>query len=182
MKSDKIELLKDYEDFLSGGSVAPPRHCSEDLLKRIHTELKPSFVSTFLKMLGIEIVVGALTTFLCPQFGFGLSTGFSLMDVLMKFGDSVCMFGCGAFFLGACAFVMSLLLNPEEMMLVRRSELLQFAGLTILSIGFFAFVSGGLGLSVMLSWALGAVSGGFLLSRFGWLLRSYFRKRFIYGI
>lgn len=104
------------------------------------------------------------------------------MALFMRFGDVACMFGCGAVFLGASALSSSFILRPEEIRTIRKTELLQFSILGLLSIGIFICTDAAAIGSLAAVWFLGSVFGGLTTLELGWMIRTKFRRRLVYGL
>lgn len=182
MISDSMAIAEEFGKFVNAPVVEPRKAIAEAIFRRVRKDLNPSPIGTFVKMAFIHVLVGCLTLTLCPQFGIGLLPGFGVMDLLNRFGEHVCMFGCGLVFLGTSAFVMSLLLSPEEMRHIKGNGVLHFLSLTFLSLGFFAFTSHELSILISAIWTAGSMFGSLILFRLGWKLRTFFRRKIAYGI
>jgi hypothetical protein len=100
-----------------------------------------------------------------------------LMPYLIKFGDSICMLGCGALFTGFSFFIASLALRPEEIRVFKQNEILQLVTIASLSLGAFLCVGGEVVASLGLIWIFGALIGGALSLEAGWTLRKNLLRR-----
>ena len=171
------EWAREFNDFISASAVQPPVAVSDSVLARVREDLNPSPWIVFAKVSAIHAVVGFITLLFCPQFGFGLTDGMGLMALFMRFGNEACMVGCGAVFMGGSLLTASLVLRPEEVLTIRKTELLQISALAFLSMGIFictgAGVVGGLGFF----WALGSIVGGLGTFELGWKLRVWIKAR-----
>jgi len=167
----KKRLRNEFNEFiaLEGGDV--PKGVSESILGHVRTSLNPSSSSVFLKLTLIHFIVGVATLALCPQFGVSLTSSMGLMHYLMQFGESVCMMGCGAVFVGSSLLVASLVLRPEEVKVLRKNRVLQILSLSTLSLALLIGVGGEVVLSFGLAWVLGAILGGTGLLQIGWTIR-----------
>ncbi|MBI2604895.1 MAG: hypothetical protein HYW49_02320 [Deltaproteobacteria bacterium] len=163
--------MRDFEEFQKAESVAPPIVISERILARVHRDLNPGAWTVFLKLVAIHAVVGGITLLFCPQFGVSPFRGMGLMGLLMRFGDQVCMMGCGAFFMAGSLLMASLFLRPEEVRALRRLEVLQVCSLALLSIGFFVCFGSAVIGGLALFWVLGSILGGLGTLELGWALR-----------
>ncbi|HLG18842.1 MAG TPA: hypothetical protein VI895_03360 [Bdellovibrionota bacterium] len=177
--SSTEKWFKEFQEFMTAESMDPPRGLTESLLVKVRADLNPPAWKVFFKLGGIHTIVGSLTLLICPQFGLGPSLG--LMKYLMKLGPHACMFGCGILFLGASALVASLVLRLEEIRVLRKTVLLQFALLGLASIGVFLCLGADVILDLGLVWILGSILGGIATLELGWLIRSGFRKVDSYG-
>lgn len=165
------EWAREFKDFVEAGEIAPPCSLSSRILGDIRSDLNPTLWRVFGKLMGIQAAVGSASLLLCPQFGIGPIRHSGLKEVLMSLGDHGCMLGCGAFFLGSSAFVASFCLRPEEIRVIRRGEVLQFALLGVLSLGAFVCLGQGIVPGLALLWFLGSVLGGVLTLELGRLVR-----------
>lgn len=167
---------RDFQDFTSLEVSHPPSSLSDKIIAKVRSDLSPSAFLVFSKMGFVHLLVGGLTLLYCPQFGLSVTSSMGLMPLLMKYGESVCMLGCGALFTGVSLLVVSLVLRPEEVRVLKEHQVLQLSLLTFLSLGAFICVGGEVVLSLGLIWALGAILGGSLSLELGWIYRSKFAK------
>lgn len=165
------KLREEFREFATLDRVEVPKGFSEKILDHVRTSLNPSGASVFLKLTLIHFLVGAATLSFCPQFGVSLTSSMGLMHYLMQFGESVCMLGCGAVFMGSSLLVASLALRPEEVKVLRRNRVLQILSLAALSIGALIGVGGEVVISFGLIWVLGAILGGTGFLQLGWMIR-----------
>jgi hypothetical protein len=154
------EWISEFSEFISADSIQPPKHLNESVTARVHQELNPSSLSVFFKLTGIHALVGTFTLLFCPQFGFALTSGAGLMGLFMPYGNFACMLGCGAVFMSGSLLVASLVLRPEEVRVIRKTEILQVTFLALLSIGALICVGDPIVASLALFWMLGSVLGG----------------------
>jgi hypothetical protein len=170
MESNK-RIRGDYQEFVSAPRIPVPAALSEAVTNRIASELNPSSASVFLKLAGIQAFVGTATLAVCPQFGHSFTADMGLMPYLMRFGDSVCMLGCGALFTGLSLLVASLVLRPEEVKVLRRQRVLQIASVATLSLGAFLCLGSEIVAALGMAWILGGVLGGAGSLQLGWSVR-----------
>lgn len=156
------EWLNDYNDFLSC-ECQPPQGTSDQVLRNIGKLIKPSPYSVFSKVLGIHAVIGVLSLSICHQFGLNpFNTNSSLADWFMTAGGHhVCMILCGVISIALSILAAGLFLTIEEVRAFRKTEVLQFLTLGILTLG--AFVLFGAEVTIGLGglWFLGLLLGGF---------------------
>ncbi|MEK6704173.1 MAG: hypothetical protein AABZ06_00120 [Bdellovibrionota bacterium] len=169
----------EYDVFMSGSGLEPPRVLTDRIFAHVAKDLNPSPWSVFSKVAFIHAVVGALSLLFCPQFGMSFLHFHGLMGVLMQFGEHVCMFGCGAFFVGSSALLISFVLRPEEVTVVRRTRLVQLGILSLVSVGIFICVGAKIVASLTLVWLFGSVIGGLASLELGWVIRRKLKYRFI---
>jgi hypothetical protein len=171
MERGKSGWEKEFTEFSSTEPTEVPALVSAAILQQVTAELHPSAIKVFSKTASIHAVVGLLTLLFCPQFGLSLSSSMGLMPYLMKYGEGVCMLGCGAFFTGISLLVASVMLRPEEVRALKEHQILQLAFLSTASLGAFVCLGGEVVLSLGLIWALGAIVGGALTLEAGWAYR-----------
>ncbi len=171
-KENSMKWAWEYQDFLAGPVVMPPAHISESILARIHSDLNPSAWRVFSKLSLIHLIIGTITLLFCPQFGLGFTDGIGLMALFMRFGDQVCMLGCGAVFMGGSALTASLMLRSEEVRTIRQTELLQISVLALLSMGVFICTGAGVVAGLGIFWVLGSILGGLGTLELGWAIRN----------
>lgn len=160
-KITEKEWIDDFQEFLKGEAAVVPPEATANIFSRVRKDLNPPKRRVFAKLLGVHAVSGTLSLAICNQFGLSpFQTGFSLSDYFMTFGSSVCMFLCGFLFLGLSLFVCRRLLQPEELVVLKRSAALQVFGLSMISLGVFAILGADLAFSIALLWLVGAMLGG----------------------
>lgn len=169
----KQKMQNEFQEFLNSDKEAVPSHLSENMLKSVYLELNPSNLKVFIKIAFIHFVVGAATLLFCPQFGFSLTSGMGLMHYLMKYGEHICMLGCGAFFTGTSLLVVSYALKPEEVRKLKQNGFLQLAALSTLSLGAMLCFGAEVVASLGLVWIVGGVVGGLATLELGWLSRKF---------
>jgi hypothetical protein len=172
----------EFQEFLSATEIDPPALVTQSVLGKIRMDLNPPALRVFLKVSVIHLVVATITLLFCPQFGFSFSAGPGLMGLLMKYGEGVCMLGCGAVFLGASALVSSLILRAAEIRKLRQSAFLQFSLLSVVSlVVLLAAIGTGIEM-IFLAWLIGSILGGMASLELGWAIRSLIRRGMIHGI
>lgn len=168
----------DFQEFAAQEANLPPQNLSQDILKKVSADLSPSALLVFFKTAAINFFVGCLTILYCPQFGISFTSSMGLMHYLMKYGDSVCMLGCGAFFTGVGLLVVSLVLRPEEIRVLKEHQVVNLAFIASLSLGALLCLGGSVALSMGFIWALGAIIGGAMSLELGWVYRKRMAKGF----
>jgi hypothetical protein len=156
----------EFQSFLKAEAQTPPARLSQTLRAKVRADLNPPLWSVFGKTALVHLAVGALTLIFCPQFGLGTSSH-GMLHWLMQYGEAVCSFGCGAFFLGSGALVTAFMLTPEQMRVMRRTEFPQYALLAVLfATAFFAL---GAQVADLLGaiWLAGSVLGGLIAFELG---------------
>lgn len=166
-KISEKEWMEEFQAFVKSKGVPVPESLSKSILLRVHADLCPSPWQVFVKLLGVQGVVGTFSLLICNQFGMSpFHTEFSLSDYFMKFGHSACMFLCGVLFVGLGVVIGRAILSIEEFAVLRRNVALQIFGLSALSLGVFAAVGAEIALTIGLLWLLGAMLAGVSLTLF----------------
>lgn len=172
----------EFKNFISAENVNPPAVLSHYILTAVRKDLDPSPLLVFGHLTMIHFVVGALTLLACPQFGINILPGMGLMAIFMDLGELGCMVACGVVFLGTSSLITALILRPEEVRVLRSHRVLQLAVLTTLSLGVFICLGTGIIFSMGLAWIGGSILGGLITLEAGWQIRSFLRKRLIFGV
>jgi hypothetical protein len=162
---------QDLAEFASVDPATLPIGLSDSVTGTILNELRPSALKVFGKITFIQFFVGLVTLLFCPQFGLSLTSSMGLMPYLMKYGESVCMLGCGALFMGASLLSASFLLKPEEVRVLKSQALLQLPLLCTLSLGVLICVGAEIALVLGFVWGVGAVTAGISTLELGWSVR-----------
>lgn len=165
-------MKNDFDEFLKSFEIAPPKNISEKILSKIRADLNPSSLTIFRKLSLIQFVTGLVTLLFCPQLGIGLTSGMGLMGVLMRYGENLCMAGCGAVFLSGSAMASVILLRPEEIKALKKNVGLQFPILALATLGIFICLGAPVISMLGLSWFIGSVIGGILSFEVGQRLRA----------
>lgn len=176
-ENKKLSWERDFTEFLAIKPAQIPNEISQQVIDQIHLELHPSAFTVFGKILIIQFAVGLVTLLFCPQFGVSLTSNNGIMTYLMKYGESVCMLGCGAVFTALSFFVASFALKPEEVRTLKQHEVLQLVSLAVLSLGAFIYIGDEIVLTLGLIWLFGAVIGGVVTLETGWALRQNLARR-----
>lgn len=170
---DKNKWANTFCEFMEIESARVPPELLENVRSSILNALNPSGWFVFLKTSLIYLTVGLLTLFFCPQFGISFTSHLGIMPFLMKFGETVCMLGCGAIFAGTSLLVASILLKPEEIRVLRENQILHLTSLATLSLGSFLCLGAEIFEAISLIWMLGAILGGALSLELGWKIRKF---------
>lgn len=176
IKNSRSNWEKEFAEFAAAEAVPVPTEISETILNKVSSDLHPSGIRVFLKTAALQTVLGFVTLLFCPQFGISLTSSSGIMPYLMKYGDSVCMLGCGAVFTSLSLLAASLLLKPEEVRALKERQVLQLGFLVVLSLFAFMFLGGEVALSVAVAWSLGAIIGGALSLEAGWSVRMHYKR------
>jgi hypothetical protein len=181
--------MSEYQEFLNTKEITPPSSLSEQVLSTIHSNFNPSLWFVFLKLLAVHAIIGTITLIFCPQFGISPISNtryanlgipnIGMAHILMHYGETACMLGCGAIFLGGSALAASMILRPEEIRVIRKTQILQLPLLAFLSLSLFNFIGIEVAMYYGLFWLLGSILGGITTFEFGWALRNRFKSRVI---
>lgn len=175
MKNKKTSLSfeSEFKEFMETEEIVPPQSLSKAIQHKIHSALNPSIQYVFAKLALIHLVIGTFTLLFCPQLGLSFRSGMGLMYFLMQYGDAFCMFGCGVFFLGTSALVASIILCPEEIRIVRKTQFFQFTVLAILSAAILLTIGPHDFGTLAILWIAGSIIGALTTMEIGWAIRSY---------
>jgi hypothetical protein len=167
-----LETSREYVEFLTTEPITPPAGLSKWILSRVRAGLTPSAWKVFGKLSMVHFFVGLVTLAICPQFGFRVfGDGVGLMSYFQALGHYGCMIACGAFFLGLSIAVASIVLRPEEVRVLRRTELLQIAAMISLSLGVFIMAGAEIVVGFGLAWVAGSFLGGIAAIELVWAYR-----------
>lgn len=183
-KKPPFEWNEEYRLFLDSPRRMPPGEFSSDIKKAVSTELNPAHWRVLTKLFAIHFISGAVTLIFCPQFGIAFhAQSESLYGVFRWLGEYGCMIACGAFFLGTTGLFAAMLLKVQEVRVIRKSQGLQWALLSFISVGFFlAFQEqeSAIPAGLVVAWIVGAVLGGSSVFGFSYLLRSRVRQHVVF--
>lgn len=170
------EWLHEFNEFMSFESAKVPDSLSDKVLTKIDRLLNPKAHNVFLKILGIQTVVGFLSLSVCHQFGMNpFRTATSLADVFMRWGGhGLCMVFCGLLFTALGLSAAGLFLSIEEIRALRRTEFSQAIGISTISLGLFFIAGAEFVFSLAGLWMLGALLGGFFSIEANFWLRQKF--------
>ena len=163
----------DFEDFINSSNTQVPGHVKQKTQSTVHGLLNPKSEIIFLKILGIYLVIGFLSLSICHQFGVNpFQTEWSLDRLLMSFGGhQICMLICGILFVGVSLLVSGYFLTLEEVLVLRRHQVLHILTLGLISIGLFAAFGAELILSIGIIWLVGGFIGGVVAITTLWRLK-----------
>lgn len=182
MTTKDKKISKEFNEFLSSPEVTPPKALSDAVLLKIHQEMNPSFHKVFMKVLGVHSIVSLFSLSICSQFGIRAIPLYDAMESMMSIvGHTYCMAFCGLLYFSISALVLSLLLKPEEVKVIRQHKLLQLVLLSGVSLGVFLCLGAEVLLLPGVLWVSGSIVGGIVALELGWMLRSRFRKQLIFG-
>jgi Na+/melibiose symporter-like transporter len=151
----------DYESFIQGEEKSAPDQLKQNIFNKIENDLKVTPALTWVKFSAIHAFIGALSLLFCPQFNLSLSGKKDLYYFFHQtLGHEGCMIVCGAIFLGTGALASVFLLKQAEIYMVRRSLMMAFLLLAIISLGLFYIFGAQIYFDLATPWLLGAVVGG----------------------
>src|SRR5437868_5004047 len=105
------DWANEFQEFVSAEEREVPRFLSDRILSKVQQDLRPNKLWVFSKLSLIHTGVGTLTLLFCPYSELYTFRDFNVMHLLMRWGEQVCMLGCGALFLGGSALAASLFLK-----------------------------------------------------------------------
>ena len=137
-----------------------PVALSEKIKSEVNHKLHPKMSHVIAKMFAIHLATAVITLSICPQFGLKFfRLPINLMYSFMVLGMPVCNFLCGLFFTATSIITASILLNRDELRVLRYQKTMSCALLILSSIGFFSIMNPNLFLEFSILWLLGAISG-----------------------
>lgn len=174
-RNEHSDYKNDYGNFIQCKAVNPPEKLSLNITQDICRRLNPSTWLVFFKLAAIHVACGTISLLACPQFGLSLTHGPNLMAIFMPFGLIACSLFCGAFFVSLSFIAAGAILKPEEVIVLRKSRILQLALITTLSLG--AFVCLGAQVIELMSavWIAGSLLGAILSIEATWAIRKLAR-------
>lgn len=179
--SDNKTWLNEFSEFIAVDAGSAPRELGTQIRSLVSNDLNPSPWKVFSKASLVQVIVGFVVLLFCPQFGLSLTGVHGIMHLLMQYGEGVCMFGCGALFVGSSLFVSSLVLKTDEVRILRRNRVLQTALLSLLTVGAFLCLGGEVIGLVTLAWLSGSILGGIGTLELGWATRRWVREKVMYA-
>lgn len=173
MKEKNKNLEKEFFDFISTEEMKPPIALDNYIKDTIQKKLQPKRSIVFLKLLVIHTLVSLFSLSICPQFEIQTFAIFDSMKVFMKLlGHTYCMILCGFLYLSISALIISLVLKPGEITLIRKDNYFLIAILAMASLGIFMCFNAQFFIIPTTLWFIGAFTGGFLSLELGWSIRS----------
>ena len=132
-----------------------------ELLGKLKSRLFPDTKILFLKILFIHIIVGLVSLLICNQFNLNpFQTSQSLSNWFMEVGGHhFCMLACGIFFMAATFIAGNFFISLEELMLIRKHQLLHSLIICLLSLFAFAFFGAKIFSIFGVLWLLGGLIG-----------------------
>lgn len=148
-------VYSDFDDFAQG-NLRSPVGLERQVLTQIKNDLQPSHTRTFLMLLLVQAIAGALTLLVCPQFGLGFNYGLlhlALTHVKQHLGSEVCTLLCSIIFITPGVILATLALPQPITANIRVWHCIGVAMLLLLPLAVIADTS----LAAMLVWLLGSV-------------------------
>ena len=150
-----------FQAFMSASPSQAPRWVADELSLAIRKDLEPSWWNLGSKLVGLHLLAGGISLWLCPQFGVGGDDHASrVMRTLMPYGEIACAAGCGAVFSSLTALAAAGFLTRDERRIVAKKELWVFS-LMMAASWAALMITGGAGFNVAFSavWLLAATLG-----------------------
>jgi polyferredoxin len=150
-------MKKDFNDFIESTDDVP-LSLDKRVMGLISRELNPSVTSIGIKLITIHAFVGIITMLFCPQFSLSLTNNYEVFHYFHHtFGTAICNIICGAIFMGTGAIFAVSILSTPELRKIKRSPILYYTALSIITISIFFVLGVEMYLSMVLLWGLGAV-------------------------
>ena len=167
------DLQQEFKEFMEASPIDPPQKLFSTILGQIHKRMSPSPFLVFAKIALIVAFVGVFNLTLCPQFGLSFARESGLMQFFMSFGEHGCRIACGIFFLGSGLFVATLVLQPEDIRVARKTRFIQISALGALALVGFVALGGDVYFKAAIFWLLGSVIGGLCTLEVGFVLKKW---------
>jgi hypothetical protein len=168
------EWIRDFESFLKQDEIASPQTIRQSVLKRVYSDLNPSFQRVGAKLFGLHALAAGIVSLFCPQLGVGPIIGeHGIMQLFMRFGPLPCAALCGAVFMGTSALFATLFLAREELKLANNYSFINATFLAAVSFAGLMLAGGQSDRLSYVFWIVGAVFAGWVTLKLG----SSFRLR-----
>ena len=162
MNDPKIDT--DYQDFINSVHSDVPEHLTRKILDYVKKDLNPNFRIVFFKLTLIQAIAGVITLLFCPQFSISITGSHSLFHIFHgALGIYGCMAVCGSIFVGAGAFSVPFILKIPELRKLHKYNIVYFSAIAFLSLLTFSIFGESMNFELVISWLLGAISGGLLI-------------------
>lgn len=174
----KNDLWKEYDSFCNlENHRSPVPELAKKIVTKIENQIKFSFYSLELKILGFYLFFCSLSLVFCPQLGvssFIFASQNSLME-LLKINHTLCAIGCGAVFMGIPSLIIGMILKENEVKIFNSFQflfILFHSILAILTLKFLNFGNPHYDFQFILLWLLGAIVCSQLFTSLVFLIRS----------
>ncbi len=175
---DENHWLDDFNDFLKTPNHVPSKEISKAILTAIQRDLNPPLSYVVVKIILLQGMTAFVLLLFCPQLGVGPLLGRDLiMHLFMHFGPILCSIFCGAGFLGVGTMVSCMCLKKQELRIAYKNRLLGIPLLTALCLSGLMLAGGEVDQWMYIYWALGAITGSYLVLCTGSHLRLRFKIR-----
>lgn len=165
------KLSDDFKSFQEK-SYSPDSNITHSLLERMRSDLNPPHQVIFRKLIALQLIMGFITIFFCPQFKMSYTNNYQLFHYFHdNFGPRICMTICGLILIGSTAIMCTLLMNKQELQKLNTSPLLYFTSISILALAFFLILGAKFYLVMVSYWLLGAIIGSYVVFKTSYLLR-----------
>jgi hypothetical protein len=168
------KIKNDFSEFESSAPVEPPKELQKRILGMVREKLDPSFLTLFTKLGIIQVFMGTLSLFVCPQYGMGLGDSDYLYLMFQNnFGPYGCMIACGVLFTSTAALASVLILDRPEIKKIVSFQWFIFPVLTIIFLTLFTCAVREFYLNVSLLWLTGALLGYLVTFDLAYLVKRY---------
>lgn len=182
MTAKDKSLQTEFEEFLACDEIAPSITVQESVTTFVVRDLNPSLISVLLKVLGIHAIVSLFSLSICSQFGIQTFRVYDAMETMMSIaGPTYCMAFCGLLYLSLSGLMLSFVLRPEDISVIRKHRFLQVSILTGASLGVFLCLGATVLFMPAMLWIAGSFAGALISLEIGWFVRSIFRKQLVFG-
>ena len=155
---------KDFQDFVASSGNTPVKSLDDQVLSYVATDMESSHFKVFLKLLGIQSLIGILTLTFCPQFDLSLTNQTELFHYFHRqYGSQICFALCGAIFIGSGTIFASYILTAIEINKIKESEFLYYLTLTGVMIIALSLLGANVYLEAAAFWFVGAWTAGLIM-------------------
>lgn len=167
---------QDFKNFVNAEKSEAPSYLKDAVLKQVSSKLNPAFTQIFFKIALIQLVSGLVILSFCPQLGVGFSGHNAFVHLLMSFGENFCNLFCGSLFIGIGSFHSAIILNEDELRVLRRRRFLGTTLISLLSLLAFVIFGAEIQLLFFAFWLSGAMIIGLFSLEVVYMGRAYAQK------
>lgn len=163
-KNKSHGLQQDFSEFVKGPPETTPTHLLNNIQAQINSLENPGFKKVVSKLTGLHLFASGLTLSFCPQFGFNpFLDHHGITHYFMQWGETVCLFLCGAIYLGMSALVFRIFLSQQEWKKYRQHEFANLTALISLSLFFYSMTGPDFRALLAIAWTIGAFMMAFAI-------------------
>jgi len=171
----KHNRTDDFNDFLNNeNNQKPSEYISNEILMEIKNDLEPSLKLTFSKIFAVQLIIGIITTLICPQFQLSFVNNHHVFHYFhANFGELGCMSICGSIFVGSGAVLSNFFLSTSELNLIHKKSIIFYLVFNLLFLSLFKILGAEIEPKLALFWTIGAMFSGIILFELSRTLKLY---------